>query len=276
VNTVHSLKGASHMVSKFNILHVGDMAGVAAVLSNEANLMGYHSHVIQLDTIDTYHIGDYYHNTTYAKSKGEMRAYLIQMIDLYDHIVVHDLIDFAEELEGTAMSYVFHGNMLRNSPKLMKRVENISTLENIFVTSDDLLQYSKNAELLVRPVDTKLFKPQKITSDEAFTMISKRFLDILQDYLEEFDIDFIVRDNYIVKYEEMPDLFSKYGVYVDVKYQSCHPPKIIYNDTLSLIGLQALACGLTVYNPLQKEFLGLPKGHEAKKATKEFIRVLRE
>jgi len=264
------------MTSAFNILHVGDMAGVAAVLANEANKMGYHSHVIQLDTIDTLHIGDYYHNTTYAKSQSEMRAYLVQMIDLYDHIVVHDLIDFAEELDGTAMSFVFHGNMLRSDPKRMKRVENISTLENIFVTTDDLLKYSKNAELLVRPIDTKLFKPQKITSDEAFTMISQRYLSVLQKYLEEFDIDFIVRDNYVVQYKDMPDLFKQYGVYVDVKYQNCHPPKIIQNDTLSLIGLQALACGLTVYNPIMKEFNGLPKAHEAKRATKEFIRILKE
>lgn len=259
-----------------SVLHIGDMAGVAAVLANETNkIKGCDSEVLQLDTWDRYRIGEYYKNTKYAKSKSELRALVIRKIDSYDHVVIHDMIDFAEDLDGAPLSYVFHGNMLRQQPKLMKRVENISTMENIFVTTEDLLKYSDNAELLVRPVDRKLFKPKKVTSDEAFIMISQRNLPYVKEYLKDFDVDFIIIDNYITPYPEMPKLFSNYGVCVDIKYQPSHPPNIIRKEH-SLVALQALSCGLTVYDSGYKEHSTFPIAHEAKRATKEFLRIIKE
>lgn len=256
------------------ILHIGDMAGIAAIMSNECNKLGHKSEVLQLDTWDTFRIGEYYKNTTYAKSKSELRALVVRKINNYDHMVIHDLPDFAEDLDGVALSYVFHGNMLRNSPKLIKRVENIATMENIFVTTTDLLSYSKNTELLIRPVDRTLFKKQKITSDEAVTMISERYYPYLKKHLADFDIDIIVRDNYKVAYREMPEFLAQYGVYVDLKYQNSHPPKII--KEMSSTGLQALACGLTVYDYNQKAHTKFPLGHSGYRTAKEFIRILSE
>lgn len=264
-----------------NILHIGDMAGVGAILSNMLNKLGHRSMVIQEKTINTFNHGDYYGNTLYVNSPEEIESFVVESKTYYDHIVYHDRYELALRLDRLHIpsSYVFHGNMLRQIPNSAKSISNMESVDNIFVTTEDLFKFCPSAELLNRPIDMDLFKPMSLKKKTlALTLTQKRYVDEIKNIVRLYEPDlgmFIVdRVANTTPYEYMPTLLNSYKYYVDLKFQPSHPPYLL--PELSMTGLQAMACGIPVYGGDLKWHYALSPAYYDENATLEFIRVIEE
>lgn len=121
--------------------------------------------------------------------------------------------------------------------------------DEVIVSTPDLLELVPGATYLPNPVDTDHFKPdltQTSKSKEALTMETEvssasQTLSYCKKNGINLDIEVYDRTKAPIPYSEMPQFLKGYGVYVDIKF---------VNNTilqaLSMTGLQALACGLTI------------------------------
>ena len=257
------------------ILHLGDQAGSAALLSYECSRLGHPSHVIQDDSIETFYHGKYYKNTEYVDN-----SYFKDNIPKsnIDHIVYHDQFGLATMFDFLHIpsSFIFHGNMLRQLPERFDYIANLESIDNIFVTQEDLLEYAPGAELFTRPVDMDLFKPMDLDKrDVPLCLTQERYFEVIKRIYNGGTGMFLVdRVKNITPYHLMPMLLNSYRGYIDLKFQPTHPPTLI--PELSQTGLQALACGIPVVGWDMKIHRVLPKRHYAENVAREFIRVLQE
>jgi hypothetical protein len=262
-----------------NILHVGDMAGSAAITSHMCSKLDYPSVVITDDKTDIWDHGEYYQNTVKCKTTDVMVEVIKDTIDQYDHIVYHDRFDIAAILDDLHVdsSFMFHGNMLRQAPDLYHHVDSLESIDNLFITTEDLKKYAPTAELFHRPVDLDLFymdtKADRL--DMGLCLTQERYMKECNILTVDAEKMVLVADR--VKntrpYSEMPAFLNGFKYYYDIKYQPTHPPMMI--PELSQTGLQALACGCAVWSNgiwITK----FPEIHSDEWACKEFISVLEE
>jgi hypothetical protein len=257
------------------ILHIGDQAGSASITSNICNKLGHVSNVIQDKNIETFMHGEYYENTLYTDN---LEQSVKDHLDDYNHIVYHDQYKLAVELDSLHIpsSYMFHGNMLRQQPELYDRVFDLESVDNIFVTTEDLLEYAPDAHLFNRPVDMDMFYNHgKERKEIGLCLTQERYKQYCKDILKGCvtGVMLIDRVKNMVSYEQMPYLLNRFKVYYDIKYQPTHPPTMI--NELSQTGLQALACGLTVWSN-GKVYNKFPEQHSDENSAREFISVLEE
>ena len=256
------------------ILHIGDQAGSAALLSHECSKLGHDSKVINHTSIDTFRIGEYYNNTTWNFNEENIRKALKGV----DHLVYHDQFIMAEILDNLHIpsSYMFHGNMLRQDPRRFEYVANLESVDNMFVTTEDMLEYAPGAELFTRPVDIDLFRPMNLVKHNVpLCLTQERYFEVIKRIYNGGTGMFLVdRVKNITPYHLMPMLLNSYRGYIDLKFQPTHPPTLI--PELSQTGLQALACGIPVVGWNMSIHRVLPKRHYAENVAREFIRVLQE
>ena len=265
--------------SALNILHVGDMAGSAAITSNMCSKLDNPSVVITDDKVDAWNHGDYYQNTVRCKTTDVMIQIIKATIDNYDHVVYHDRFDIAAELDELHVdsSFMFHGNMLRQAPEMYNHVDNLESIDNLFVTTEDLIKYAPTAELFHRPVDLDMFtiNPNADRLDMGLCLTQERYIKECNILTADEEQVVLVADRVknIRSYSEMPEFLNGFKYYYDIKYQPTHPPMLI--PELSQTGLQALACGCVVWsNGIW--FTKFPEINSDEWACKEFISVLEE
>jgi glycosyltransferase involved in cell wall biosynthesis len=137
--------------------------------------------------------------------------------------------------------------------------------DEVLVSTPDLLRLVAKGIYLPIPVDTDHFKPylsSKNYQKEALT-INTEVTDIkwALNYCKEHGINPNIEVYDRVKnpkmYADMPNLLTRYKVYVDIRYVN---EKILEN--LSTTALEALACGLKVLDYQLKYRQGLPEEHE--------------
>ena len=256
------------------ILHLGDQAGSAALLSHECSRLGHPSHVIQDDSIETFYHGKYYKNTVYC----DIQDIIKNEHDYVNHVVYHDQFALAQIHNHLHIpsSYIFHGNMLRQDPSKFETIANLESIENIFVTTEDMLEYAPGAELFTRPVDMDLFRPMDLVKHNVpLCLTQARYFEVIRRIYNGGTGMFLVdRIKNLTSYRFMPMLLNSYRGYIDLKFQPTHPPTLI--PELSQTGLQALACGIPVVGWNMSIHRVLPKRHYAENVAREFIRVLQE
>lgn len=254
------------------------MAGSASITSHMCTKLGHPSIVLVDDHVDAWDHGEYYQNTIRVKPNEDLIGAIKKMRDSFDHIVYHDRVTIAKELDSLHIpsSYFFHGNDLRQQPKIYDVVWSMESIDNIFVTTEDLLQYAPEAYFFRRPVDLDLFKFKKMDKiTGALCMTQERYYDEVVEITKDFDlpVQIVDRVNHRVRYKDMPLLLNSYRCYYDIKFQPKHPPVVI--PELSQTALQALACGTNVFSN-GVLFTKFPEEHSDENACREFISVLEE
>jgi hypothetical protein len=253
------------------------MAGIGEILSNEANKLGHKSIVIQKRDLDPFGFGDYYGTTIYVDALDKYVELLFETSRKSDVVIVHDWIEFLDEIECPNIFVYFHGSKLRTLPP--EQIEEItSKIKGIILSTDDLLQYCPFGKVLPQPVDYDLFKNtnspryidqltinRKYQRDEIEPIIKSKFPKCV--YLERTNMN-------IIKYEKMPERLNGIKEYVDWKFDYSKPiPNTV--NVPSVTGLQALACGCTVLNSEGKKLdKSLLVKHDSKKVTQEFLRYI--
>ena len=283
---MYSESSVRHAIScwrgyNLNILHIGDMAGVGAILSNICTELGHPSMVVQEKTINTFNHGEFYGNTNFLNSKEEIEEFVIKGKSYFDHIIYHDRFELALKLDHLHIpsSYMFHGNMLRQQKDLAEIVSDLESIDNTFVTTEDLLKYSPESELLNRPIDMDLFKPMSLKKKAlALCLTQERFktdiLYLMRKHEPEIGMFIVDRIKSVTPYQDMPRFLSSFKYYIDLKFQPSHPPYLI--PELSMTGLQSLACGIPVFGGDLKWHYTLSPSNYDENSAIEFIRVLQE
>lgn len=258
-----------------NILHIGDHSGVAAVTSNMCTRLG-HPSVVVVGKADRWNHGDYYKNTLHVK---HLLKVLEATIEDYDHVVYHDSYNMAAELDHFHIpsSFMFHGNELRDNPDIGMDVDNLESIDNLFVTTEDLMKYAPTAELFRRPIDLDLFVSDHTSKrlDMGVCLTDKCYMIPASNMTDISDRVVLVADRgeNIRSYDKMPDFLNSLKYYYDIKFKPTSPPMVI--PDLSMTGLQALACGVAVWsNGIW--FTKFPEVHSDEWVCKEFISVLED
>jgi len=235
------------------ILHVGDQAGVAAVMANICTKLGHDSIVLQDDNIDTFRIGEFYSNTEYFKSIKDIKKRVEKIGSNFDHIIYHDQLELASQLDNLhiSSSYVFHGNLLRQKPQLYGFMRELESVDNVFVTTADMFAYAPEALPFPRPVDRELFTKDEMCRkyETGLCLTQQRYFEYIKDLIRgRVDLGIFLVDRVInrIAYNEMPKVLNGYRGYYDFKFQPTHPPTLI--PEASLTGLQALACGVPMFS----------------------------
>lgn len=258
------------------ILHFSSMAGIGEILSNEANKLGHNSLVIQKRDLDPFGFGDYYGNTVYVDALDKYVQLLFESSRESDVVIVHDWIEFLDEIECKNIFVYFHGSKLRTLPP--EQIDEISKkVKGIILSTPDLLQYCPKGFVLSQPVDYELFYDKKAPRYiEELTINRKYNREIIEPIIKEKypNCVYVERNNMnIISYEKMPDRLNGIKKYIDWKFDYSKPPKTV--DAYSTTAIQALACGCKVYNYLGKKLSKtLLTKHDSKIVVQEFLNYI--
>jgi len=257
------------------ILHFFDCAGIGALLSHELDNFGVQSKVIQLSPFDPFGFGGYYHNTTYYNHSNELIYYAQKVMRDQDWIILHDAPEYLDLFTDTQANCAvyYHGSRLRHSFSDFRKID--ETAEKIFLSTNDLLEYRPNGIVIPQPIDTQLFRDVTPQKNQAMLMIQRRRdREEIEKYARSRfpNILYRERDNNIIYYGDMPKLLSQFGSYLDIKFTYDQPIRVIPN--MSLTGLQALSCGLTVYDHKFDPHVGLPSENDSQTTALRFLSEL--
>lgn len=256
-----------------NILHVFSMAGVAEILTNESQTLGHKSFVMQMRGLDPFKFGDYYGETVYYEEGDILLKDAYQAAKTADFVILHDFVQFRKEFPKNKLILYFHGSILRENikkdPKLLEELEGYRCI----VSTQDLLDILPNALYLPAPCDRKLFRPQKLESDNWLAINRSYQKEFIEPKIREKYplVEYRTREDSIIPYNQMPLLLRKYGNYVDWKFDYSKPiPKSV--QALSTTAIQALSCGLKVWDKdgLQISSMLLLL-HDSKNVTERFL-----
>jgi len=180
-----------------------------------------------------------------------------------DIIHVHscdELIPYLKILHKPILMH-YHGSDIRD--RWEERKKYWIRVDRILVSTRNLLEGApENTINQPNPVDTEIFK--KIDSIIPMTKalhFDYGAVDLAEKIAKDHGLELDVREKGIPR-AEMPTLLNRYLYYIDVKRD--YSGRLLVgkpNDTGSLLGLEALACGLTVLN-LSGERRGLPPEHQ--------------
>ncbi|HUT06093.1 MAG TPA: hypothetical protein VMW74_05325 [Nitrosopumilaceae archaeon] len=183
---------------------------------------------------------------------GEFYLYSLFKSRNYDLIHIHALYKLVPILRKfysrKKIILHYHGSDCRITPP-EKRVKAEKMSNKILLSTPDLIKFVPEGEYVPNPIDTKLFNYKKPTSTKAFTiLVRENKLETIQNFLSEnnhdIKFDVIYSGKSPIPYRNMPNLFYKYGTYIDLKFS--YDGKII--PAMSNTGRQALACGLKILN----------------------------
>ncbi len=142
------------------ILHVWDMAGVAAIISRQQRSMGHSSTVVKRAGHDPYSIDCYYGTVLLNLSPARFYTYTLKASKHADIVHVHGIPKLFLLLLATGRNVFLHlhGSETRRMPAwmitMLRRFQ-----RRILVATPDLLSVFQDATLIPTPVDTSLFNP---------------------------------------------------------------------------------------------------------------------
>lgn len=264
------------------ILHIWDTAGVASLLSRELKKYDYKSDVIMRTIHDPFGMTKYYGQESVMLEGNPYLTYCKKRAEDYGIIHIHGIYRLVPEYKkmypNKKIVLQFHGSELSMCEEIEFLVECSKHVDAIICSTPDLIPLVEchselpKPVLCVNPVDTDLFKPlpeiEKITDKAVYVKIRYIEFDQVQKYLKNncpweyvvFDRDqgeAIHCERVGLQFYDMPKFYNKYKKLIDVKiYKHLNGnPAQAWSKT----GLEALACGLSVFNHENKIYTALPK-----------------
>jgi hypothetical protein len=250
------------------ILHIWDIGGDSYLLAKYQNKLGHKSEVIKRAGYNPYGIVEFYNGIEQKTilSSGEFYLNALWKSRNFDILHVHCIYKLVPILRRfypkKKIVLHYHGSDCRmTSPKKRLKAEQMS--DCVLLSTPDLKKYVPEGQYVPNPIDTEHFKHATPKSTKAFTiLVRKNKLENIKNFLsdKEYDIEFDVINSgeSPIPYSKIPNLFSKYGIYMDLKFS--YDGKII--PSMSNTGRQALAQGLKVLNYELKIIDEFPKQFE--------------
>ena len=236
------------------ILHIWDIGGDSYLLAKYQNKIGHQSKVIKRAGFNPYGIVQFYggieQKTIFFVGEFYLNALLKSRN--FDILHVHSIFKLVPILRRfypkKKIILHYHGSDCRMTPP-SKRLKAEQASDVVLLSTPDLKKFVPDGQYVPNPIDTEHFRHQTPTSSKNFTiLVRENKLEKLKNFLStsnyNLDFDVIYSGQSPIPYADMPNLFSKYGTYIDLKFS--FDGKII--PAMSNTGRQALARGLTVLN----------------------------
>ncbi len=264
------------------ILHIWDIGGDSYLLAKYQKKLGHQTEVIKRAGYNPYGIVEFYGGIEQKTilSVGEFYLNAILKSRNFDIIHIHciyKLVPILRRLYPKKKIILhYHGSDCRLTP-LKKRLKAEHLSNRVLVSTPDLKKFVPEGTYIPNPIDTEHFKHKVSISKKAFTILVrenklediKNFL-LKNNYNIQFDVNY--SKNSPILYRDMPKLFSKYGIYIDLKFS--FDGKII--PAMSNTGRQALAQGLTVLNYELKLIDKFPNQFEPENVVSEMEKIYAE
>jgi glycosyltransferase involved in cell wall biosynthesis len=248
------------------ILHVWNTAGIACILAKYQRRVGHTANVITRSGYDSFGIAQFYGATQFDDMGSmEFALMVVNFAGRYDVIHIHSLprLAFFIRMRYPRKKIIlhYHGSELRNGSSLFE-----ACASHVIVCTRDLLPLVKheNALYIPNPIDIEHFRPLSNTGAKWLSfMHSGQFSTEPPSCIDAVIVD---RGESAIRYAQMPAYLSQFAGYVDVKI--VNGQKL---QAMSTTGLQALACGLPVYNYECRVLRGLPQEHKPENVVKQVM-----
>ncbi len=257
------------------VLHVWDQ-GINYLLMRELEKMGVSCRMVASTQFDPFGMIDPKWKRDYSGSKLRLLWAINKESLRADVIHVHSIDKVVPQLAafGNRVVLHYHGTDIRD--RWGEREKYWRHANRILVSTRNLLEGAPSrAEFLPNPIDVDLFKPGDAPRVEAALHFNYGAVDHAEKLAKDHGLRLVVREKG-VPYHELPAVMNGYTHYVDVKRDSSLRLLIWRpDDTGSMIGLQALACGLTALT-LGGDRVGLPPMHHPHLVAKKLHLIYRE
>lgn len=262
------------------ILHVWDIAGVPCILAKYQNKIGLQAEVIMRQHFDIFGIAKFYNQSVLDLSSKAFVSYALKLCKDYDIIHVHALEKILPlvKLKYPRKKLVihYHGSDIRGKARSIRSRFCRRFADKVILATKDLLDTLPTAVYLPNPIDTEHFVlNNNIEKKGAYVTIKNNLIDTeraLKICRENGITDVVVYDRGVkpISHQEMPRFLNQYSCYVDIRILKAN--NSIIND-FSKTALEALACGLSVFNWECRVVNGLPKEHDPNSVVKTLLEM---
>lgn len=260
----------------FNILHVWDIGGTSSVSLKVLKKAGYSGDVFMRSEHDPFGFTKFYGNYSLNIEGSELIKMALDNGHKYDIIHLNGLWQYTELFKRTfpnkKIIISYYGSDLTNTNDVIQRKHQEKFADLITVSTPDLigyLQYQKETPYYYVPnvIDSDIYKPIENKNKKDLALIF--FMDYIDKeatikYLDKHygkPYEIIDRDVDGVEPHNIPKLYSNYSTYLDIKILNYNG---FVGEAMSKSGLEALACGLNVFNYENKLVNLLPLEHKGK------------
>lgn len=238
------------------VLFIWDTAGVSSILAKEMRKQNIEAKVLMQNFRGTQRLIDitgYYGNDILDISKHKFAYLCLRAMRNYDVIHISalwKLLPLARLLYPNKRIYFHaHGTDVRNRDNgLRQTYKNLGLMEMdaVFYATKDLCDYIPNIDkvYIPTPIDTDHFKPVSRCGNCALTFTTE-YLDAEQAedlFHTKYNMPLFTRDRDIqpTLYKDLPELFSSYSTYSDIKFMKGTKQPL---QASSKTGLEFLATG---------------------------------
>lgn len=275
------------------LFHYLDTAGVASVLAKYQQRGGHDVTVyVRGRDDDRFQFGDAYigverstfSNTYCLVLEGvlKMRGSDVVIIHNHDKVIPH----IRRLYKRKPIWLIYHGiqsHGLWNQEKPYWCGAN----EVFCVTSDLLENAPENVRFIHRPVDRELFYDMHFDRQRKRTVLflkhyrSQFYTKYVKPHVDELiseysipTLEVINNDEIQIPHKRLPHFLNSFEYVIDIPMSLTLETHIVENE-LSLIGLQALACGCKVLQPWEdKPLIGFPEDHDARNVVNKLEKML--
>ena len=238
------------------VLHVWNTAGVGSVIAK------FCDREFQTEsTVITRQAADRVGLTTYGRAyaDGPSRFFLraVSMARSADLVHVHSLdrvVPWVKGLYGKPVVMHYHGTDIEG--RWSEKKGRWRKADFVAVSTPNLLEGGPSTAVWVpNPIDTDMFKPLGGGKEPKSAVSFHYGMDSeAEAAARRLGLGLSWLDRWSVRHEDMPQVLSKYGYYIDLR----KPPDHVQARSVGKAALEALACGCKVVDWSGNVLEGLP------------------
>jgi len=257
------------------VLHVHNVAGVACVIAKFMDKMfNTESLVVTRKIFDKYGLMTYGEAWNCSAKVFALKVLLLSR--KFDLIHVHDfdkIVPWLKRFYRKPVILHYHGSRIRNRWKKRKKYWSKADVLLYSVKDVESENMPKNAIWMPNPVDTDMFHPvpECLKKPNSALTFSRNADDLALKLAIEKDLHLTINRNKIL-YSEMPTLLSRFQFYIEVK-RDREGQVLGKGNSVSMIALQALACGTKVVKWDGKIIEKLPDIHKPEHVVSELMEI---
>lgn len=259
-----------------SILHIWDIGGGSSVSLKAMKRIGYTGDVVMRTIHDPYGFTKFYGGLSFDLEGGPYLDFAIHYSTHFSIIHVHGLYEILPKIKKQypkkAIVMHYHGSDLLDCKDDEYRIKCERYADVVMYSTIDMADHLKYVEsapvyYVPNPIDTEIYRPiensNRVDSAVMFTM---RYLnlDAVQEYLAihcPWTYCIHDRETSPIPFDKIPEFYSCFSGFIDVKIVNRKKTDNNPGKALSKSGLEALACGLKVFNYNNDILEGLPEQH---------------
>jgi hypothetical protein len=273
-----------------NVLHIWNIGACGSIMVKNLKQYGYTGETIMRKSHDPFNVTELYGDQSLNMEGGEFLEYAKRIAPEFGIIHTHGIYENIPELRKIFPKKVlivhYHGSDIADCKNNEFRLKCVKDADAVLCSTPDLMKYAENdpvpAYYIPNAVDQSVFKPmpevQKETNNAMLQVMCYIDLPRLEKYLKEncpWKYEIYDREEHQVPLFDMAKVYNKYSKLIDCKiykYTKNGKPEPAYSKA----GLEALACGLEVFNYEGNIVKGLPEQHTLKYQAETLISIYTE